>query len=362
MLRNIDIDLVYQPLIDGPPGGHEALYKQACSGDGQTVEHWRKTWIGNFKAAKDKFGSFEEKTFGQLYGINRYKPAIVIGSGPSLKNAIPHLKENQEMDNPLLTISCLHNFGYFQDEGIKIDYYLSLDSGGVVIDDVSESRNNDGDFYWAQTKGQKLIAYIASDPKLWDLWQGEIYLFNSLIPDQSIRNEFDRVEVMRHYISSGGNALGACMYTAKAVMGSNPIIYVGGDFCFSYDMKFHSYDSRYDEAGHVINWVDVMSMPRRTWPSYFNFKCWFDRIACTVPGDYINCSEGIMGAYREGNIKQYRYMDLHAALYPYKCSDVVEEQERKQLPEGGFEVLGTQNLRLAELFKNTKYEKPITLF
>lgn len=362
MLRKLDIDLQYAPLLDGPPPHYGDLYKTACAGDEVTIKTWRDTWIKNYTAARDRFGSFEEKSMGLLAGINQGKPAVVIGSGPSLKESLPELKENAKRGTgKVLTVSCLHNFGLFEDEDCHSDYYLSLDSGGVVIDDVSESRNKDGGFYWEQTKGKILLASIASDPKLFDLWQGELFLFNFLLPDQQLREEINKIERMSHYISAGGNALGACMYVAKAVMGSPQIIYVGADFCFDHDMKFHSYGTHYDNAGQTVPWRDVYSLPRRTWNSYLGFKFWFDHIACSVPGHWISCSEGIMGAYPEGIIRQFQYMPLKNALYPHKITEEVEV--------GNWVVNGanrslesTTRMNVKEFFKDSKQPLDITLF
>jgi hypothetical protein len=161
MLKTIEIDLIYQPLIDGPPQSQDQLYSQACSGDEVTVNTWREIWLRNYKAAKERFGSFGDKSIGQLHGINLNKPAIVLGSGPSLKENIDALKDNAQMKNPVLTVSCLHNFGYLEDEGIHADYYLSLDSGPIVVSDVSEGRKEKAEHYWEKTKGKKLLAYVA---------------------------------------------------------------------------------------------------------------------------------------------------------------------------------------------------------
>lgn len=372
MKRNVDIVLEYQPPIDLIPPNYGDIYKQACSGDKVTVETWRKTWVDHYRSAKDRFGNFAEKSYGQLFGINRHKPAIVIGSGPSLKYSLEALKTISERQNPLLMVSCLHNFGLFEDQGFHADYYLSLDSGGVVIDDVSESRNKDGGFYWEKTKGKKLLAYVASDPRLFDLWQGEIYLFNCLLPDMALREEIGKIERFSHYISSGGNALGACMYTAKAVMGSSEIIYVGADFCFDYDHKFHAYQTHYDNVdgkgiGTVIRWPDVFGNARATWPSYLNFKFWTDWVAMNVPGNWASASEGLLGAYPEGNLRRIKMAPLNLLTEHYRIAEEVDLGEFKyesgvQIPIMENGVHKKKSMKVEELFKDSKQPLDITLF
>lgn len=372
MRRTIDIELQYQQMIDTIPPQYGDVYRQSCSGDKVTVETWRPTWVKNYGLAKDRFGGFAEKSYGQLHGKNQHKPAIVIGSGPSLKHSLEALKANSQREHPVMTISCLHNFGLFEDQGFHADYYLSLDSGPIVIDDMTEGREKDSSHYWEQTKGKVLLAYVASDPKLFELWQGEIYLFNCLIPDLGLREEFNKIERFSHYISSGGNALGACMYTAKAVMGSSEIIYVGADFCFDYDHSFHSYKTHYDNVdgkgvGQVIRWPDVFGNSRSTWPSYFNFKLWMDWVSVNVPGSWASASEGLLGAYPEGNIRRFRYGTLSNLLEIYRISEQVDLAEFKfengvQIPVMENGVQKKKPFALSELFKDSRQPLDITLF
>lgn len=352
MLKTIDIDLVYQPTIDQPPITNQQMHSYACAADGPTIEHWEQTWYKNMKANKILVGSFGKHSIGKLYNKNQHKPAIVIGSGPSLKESLTGLKHNQALKNPLLTISCLHNLGYLVDNGIKVDYYMSLDAGKIVLDDISEGRDKDAKFYWEKTVNCKLLAYIGTDPELIKNWKGPIYYFNSMIPDQRVRDEIEKIEKFTHYVSSGGNALGACMYVAKAIMGSPTIMYVGADFCFSYDNQFHSYKTHYDELGSYVMHPDVFGIPRKTWQSYLNFKFWFDRIALTVPGEWISCSYGTLGAYLGGNIRHFKYMPLETALIPYKNTEYVK------LVENNVE----SRLDLEPFFSDTSYKTNIVFF
>lgn len=359
MLRTITYDFRLQPLISAPPPDAGDLYATACSGDKVTIDSWKDIWLKNYKASKDRFGSFKEYSFGKLHGINRHKPAIVIGSGPSLKNSIEALKENQAQPHPILTISCLHNLGYFEDEGIKPDYYLSLDSGEIVVSDVSEGRKKEAKEYWDATTDKTLIATVTSDPKLFELWKGKIYLFNTLIPDMGVRDQFNAIERFPHAISSGGNAGGACMYTAKAVMGSPTIMYVGIDMCFDYDAHtFHSYASpTYDKEGQSITWPDIFGVPRVTWRSYYNFAQWLSHIAMNVPGNWVSCSDGIVGAYKGGNLMHFEYLPLHFALEKYRVADRVTVCTKKVTGETSSEMI-----ELSELFGNYEYPNDIVLF
>jgi hypothetical protein len=373
MKKTITIDLLLQPPIEVPPPKYGDLYKIACSGDGVTIASWRETWLKNYQLTKDRYGEFASRSFGQLFGVNRHKPAIVIGSGSSLRNSIEALKDNRNQKNPVTTISCLHNFGYFEDEGCHSDYYLTLDSGPIVLTDVTEGRKNPPEYYWEKSKDHVLLCNVASDPVLLDKWQGKIYLFNTLIPDAGIRDEYAKIERFSHYISSGGNALGACMYTAKALMGSGEIIYVGADFCFDYDNHFHSYPTQYDNfkgggLGNTVRWPDIYGIPRITWPSYMNFAFWFNWVSLNIPGRWVSASEGIMGAFPEGNLTSFKYVSLKNALENYRIADTVQIAENRI--ENGVSIpvknedgsVKTKPLLLEEYFKDSKQPWDMTFF
>lgn len=359
MLKTLEIDLTYQALIDGPPAREGNLHNRAASNDNATVNAWKDIWVKHSQANKIRFGRFADHSIGKLYGINKMKPAIICGSGPSLKNSIEALKENALSETPLMVVSCLHNFGFFEDEGFHADYYLTLDSGTIVIDDVYEGRKEKPEFYWEKTKGKKLLATVMTDPKLFELWQGEIYLFNVSIPETETSQRLNEVERFTHYVSCGGNALGGVFYVAKSIFCSDTIHFVGADFCFDYNNQFHSYKTHYDTVGHYVTWPDVWGIKRKTWQSYLGFKFWFDWVVTNVPGNYVNCSDGLLGSYPEGNIRQMKYMTLSEALRPYRQMDWVIRQ-KVDVVSG--HVLERERLELKDFFQNPEYPIDLTFF
>jgi hypothetical protein len=324
MARKAEITLELQNYIEHPPVQPEQLYGNAAANDKVTVDAWRKIWVSNIRENKKRFGSFKEHGVGKLFNQWKLGPAIIAGSGPSLKVNGHLLKERAGI--PL--VSCLHNFHFFEDNGVEVDYYVSLDAGEVVVEEVSEGGKLTADEYWEKTKGKKLIAFIGTHPRLFEKWQGEIYLFNAQVPDESYRQEIEAIEPFHTYVSNGGNVLGACLYIAKGIFGANPIAFVGADFCFSYDKKFHGWDSKYDaHLGHVLRTVDIYGQKVVSWQSYINFKCWFDYIAVRVPGVWVNCTEGgTFGAYPEGNIMAVKQMDLKDFLGMYQISEHIRGQ------------------------------------
>lgn len=324
MIKTIEMDLEFQPVISGPPSSPSQLHAQACTGDAITVSTWRDTWINQTKENHRRFGPFKERGLGKYFNHLLHKPCIVVGSGPSLKNNVEWLKDTRGIP----VISCLHNYQFLEDRGIKPEFYVTLDAGPVTIEEVSEGGSKTPEEYFESTKDKKLIAFIGSNPLLIEKWKGEIIWYNAPIPDKEITDAMDAVEPFSTYVSSGGNVLGACFYIAKAVMGANPIVFVGADFSFSYTKKFHAWQSKYDKSiGQVMRATDVFGNRVCTWSSYYNFKCWFESRVCSVPGIYINATEGgIFGSYPEGNIMQIRQMALEDVIAMYSLSDHVREQ------------------------------------
>jgi hypothetical protein len=307
-LKKAEVYLNYQPIMEGPPVTPKQLYTQSCSNDEVTISTWKDIWVNQTQENKKHFGSFADRGIGKHWNKFRHQPVIVAGSGPSLKGNAAQLKDRGDI--PL--ISCLHNFHYLEDLGAKPDFYVTLDAGPVTIEEVTEGGTRSADEYWALTKDRKLLAFIGSHPDLLKKWQGEVYFFNAPIPGEGVAQKIAEIEPFYQFVSSGGNVLGASVYIAKSFLGAGPIIYVGADFCFSYDHKFHAWGSKYDkELGHCVQLYDVYGIPRLTWQSYANFKGWFEYVAMQVPGIWINASEGgCLGSYAGGNIAALRYMDL----------------------------------------------------
>lgn len=326
MTRVAEIVLDYQNYIDGPPMQKEQLFSNACSNDAVTIKSWYETWISNIKANKETLGSFSDHSLGKLHRKHKYGTAICVGSGPSLSYNAKHL----EKKGSLPVISCLHNFHFMEDNDIGADYYVSLDAGPIVITEVAEGGSRTPEEYWELTKDRVLIAYIGSHPDLFKKWKGKVYVFNAPVPDDNYVKAVDAIEPFNVYVSNGGNVLGACLYISKAFFGVDRVAMLGSDFCFGYDKKsFHPWKSSYDIAGPgiVVPMTDVFGIKVPSWPSYRNFKYFFDYLSLQIPGQWmVNCSEGgCLGSYAEGNIKSIIQMPLCEFLAQQNmCEDIRE--------------------------------------
>jgi len=317
--REVNLKLEYQNYMEAPPVAPKQLFNAACSNDEITIDSWRDTWIKQVKACKKKFGSFADHSVGKLFQSKKHLPVILAGSGPSIAYNVDELKRRGD----ITLVSCLHNYHFFEDRGIKPDYYVTLDAGPVVLEEVSEGGTKTPEEYWESTKDKTLIAFIGSHPELFEKWQGKVYLFNAPVPDQAYLSALEAEEKFSVYLSTGGNVLGACLYFARGILGCGHVAFIGADFSFGYDRRFHGWNSKYDKnIGHAVSATDVFGNRVLTWQSYYNFKNWFDWVALTVPGVYSNCTEGgIFGAYQGGNLMAIKQEPLSAFIDTYELSE-----------------------------------------
>jgi Protein of unknown function DUF115 len=318
-------DLMYQATLDTPPVTKESLYQQACMGDDPTIKTFKTVWIDHFRKNSAKY-DFNANCVMNDYKKWAYKPVVCAGSGPSLRKNASLLKDRNEIG----LVACLHSFAYLEDLGTPADYYITLDSQEITIGEAVQGGKKDEDYYWNLTKDRTLVAALVTNPKLLEKWQGRVLWFNTIVPDDEYMTAVNKIG-FHMYFNVGGNALGACYYMARAVLGACPIAFIGADFSFSQKKKFHAWDSPYDQQfTGVIPAVDVFGNRCFTWPSYYNFAKWFEFIAMGGQGNNMhmmyNCTEGgILGSYPNGNLRNVQQMSLAEFLHCFNQHKTLEK-------------------------------------
>jgi hypothetical protein len=319
------------------------MFERSCSADKSTVNNWKEKWLKHLKANSEKF-DFVNNSAMLDYGKYSYRPVICAGSGPSLKKNIKVLSKDKP--DQIGLVSCLHNFAFFVDHGIKCDGFVNLDAGEITIPEVSQGGKQSEQYYWDATKDYTLLATTVSLPELVNRWQGRILWFDCPVPDGSYMDERQKIcGNFQLFYNVGGNALGAVYYHARAVLGGMPIVFIGADFSFDYTHKFHSWDSPYDQQfSGVVPCTDVFGNRVYSWQSYVNFANWF--MAQSMGGNgnnpsiFINCTEGgIMGSFPHGNIRSIQQMALadlfamynHHKIMPSLIHDSFEPSRAKLL-------------------------------
>ena len=322
-------DLCFQPTIDVPPMSNAQLYGQACSSDAITIESFIGPWLEHLAYITKKYDVKANSVMSD-FGKWAYKPMVCGGSGPSLKKNAMLMKDRDQIG----FVSCLHSFGYLEDLGCPADYYVTLDSQELTIGEAISGGTRDEKYYWDLTKDRTLVSCIVANPKLLEKWQGRILFYNTVIPDQRYMDATEKIK-FNCYFNTGGNALGACYYMARAISGATPIAMIGADFSFSSKKKFHAWDSSYDKMfSGVIPVTDIFGNRVYTWQSYFNFSKWFEFIALGGRGGhptlFYNCTEGgILGAYPNGNLRQIVQLPLSHFLHAYNHHKTQKEMQNQ---------------------------------
>ncbi len=319
----VEMKLQFQQACE-PQVPQESLYQQAISNDNVTINTWRDQWLIQ---AQENEAEFEcsKNTVMSEHNKFKYQPGIIAGSGPSLRKNAHELKNR----GTISLVSCCHNFGYFVDNDIHPEYYLQLDAGHITVDELGQGGKREREFYWEATKNCTLIASTVINPTFARKWKGKILWYSTPLPDEGLFNKLQEASPTKIFFQTGGNALGAAYYMSRAILGCTPSVFVGADFSFGYDHKFHPFDSPYDSKfSGVMPKTDVYGNRVATWPSYSNFADWFlfqsQGGRGQNPTFFINCTEGgILGASPQGNINTIKQMTLKALIFSYQMSSTL---------------------------------------
>jgi len=183
------------------------------------MQGWLHRWVSN---TATNYGSKllgEEENFANLFMAHKNKPALITGSGPSLEDTIPHIKN---FDG--LVISTNSSMSLLMKNGIKPDYVHIFDGqykperiGNLPIDDVT------------------LICATFVLPEMVKFWKtkGKVYGFSAFDPEEVWFKKY-MWYLYRDYVgiptsgSVGPNAIRLAAY-----MGCNPIILTGLDQTFT---------------------------------------------------------------------------------------------------------------------------------
>jgi len=335
----IPMKLMFQGYTDHPPVPAESLYQTSTKNDRVTIDHWFDTWLKHIRINNEMYSIAENSAISE-HSKYMYRPGIIAGSGPSLKKNVDILAKEKPDEIPLT--SCLHNYAYFRDHNVHTEYWINLDAGPITIDEFSQGGTKPEQYYWDSTEDQTLVACCVSNPDLIKRWKGRILWFASPVPDKRYQEKFDKITKLNLYYNLGGNALGACLYHTRAILGTMPIVFIGADFAFDYTHKFHSFDTPYDKQFQgVVPCTDIFGNRVFTWPSYRGFANWFMYQAMGGVGKHpiqvINCTEGgIFGSFPTGNIRQVQQMalrDWFAGIKHFRITPQLCEKRRQGQPE-----------------------------
>jgi hypothetical protein len=182
----VQMKLTFQNTIDFPPVPKNDLHGMSTRNDAVTVEAWRKTWLDQLKKNVEKYDVANNSTISES-GKFSCRPVICAGSGPSLKKNVKVLASLKP--DGIGLVSCLHNFAFFLDNGVKTDYFVTLDAGPITIPELSQGGKQPEEYYWEATKDYTLIASLVSHTDLVSRWKGKILWFDAPVPDEAYTKE-----------------------------------------------------------------------------------------------------------------------------------------------------------------------------
>lgn len=191
----------------------------------------------------------------------RDKPALVVGAGPSLNDAIPLLKDVLDR---FVIISTGTALTPLREAGIKPDLVMAVDASYLVQRQFTTPCD---DLFFV---GSTIVC-----PEVPGRFKGEFYtLLESNPIDQWIRS----VSTVDGDLMAGGTVTACAMHLAKQ-MGCNPVLTVGLDLAYGSDGCSHAsgtmYHGRKVAQNHLTpvpgNWEETVYTTRQ-------FSCYIDLI------------------------------------------------------------------------------------
>ena len=261
---------------------------------------WFETLIGNLPFMIDA-------TPADLYE-QQYKdiPAIIVSAGPSLEKNVDQLKE---LNDQMLIISGGRTLKGLIDKGIKPNLLVAIDP-------------NDSSYEIAKGYIEKLerplLFFECTNEKLVMNHKGE-KIFSShmaFINKVAGRN-------LKIIPSSGSVAHSMTSYVA--IMGCNPIVFIGQDLAYTNEKSYSSISEnrdgswKFDDVKRTDDiWVDSVDGGKvRTSLAFNTFRIGFEEIIESHPNiTFINATEG--GARISGTIE----MKLSDAIEKYKVEKI----------------------------------------
>jgi len=267
-------------------------------------KRWYPTWIHNgmenYQTIKKDFSKKNCCITSHPRPMNR--PAIIIGSGPSLDEAAPLLKDwKHPIFSPTSALFSILRWGR------KPDYACAFDSLWSLYEDFKFKK-----YSW---EGTTLITHPNAEPKLLEAWKWNKYYFRRMFQG----HEFFELTfpMMFPWIKIGFRFTGCVVNNAVSIasfLGFSPIFLVGVDFGWKDKKNTKSTTWEETKDGWVMQPNIPMSDTRKcieyrngtfTHPEYISFKRGLlGIINSEMETDFVNCSNGLVDELAEANIEE----------------------------------------------------------
>ena len=245
------------------------------------------------------------------------KPALVIGAGPSLNDAIPFLKNLQDQ---FVIISTGTALAPLRKAGIKPDLVMAVDASHLVEKQFTVPCE---DLFFV---GATIVC-----PQVPGRFKGEFY---SLLDSNPIDQWVKSISETEGRLMAGGTVTACGMHLAN-LMGCNPVVTVGLDLAYANDGCSHAsgtmYHGRKVEQNHLNpvpgNWVETVYTTRQ-------FSCYIDLIKNYVRDmPHIRFVNVTNGGARIGVMEVYKVDQLPAlAGDAFNAYEMIEQLHGSNVP------------------------------
>jgi hypothetical protein len=214
---------------------HEETKDRKISNNEITIAHWLPTWI-NYAVENRPFIKALAKKLKKdlIHGTGTYQnvcissivkrpmvPALIVGSGPSLDDMLPYIKEF-----PGVVICGATNARTVAASGRNPDYICCLDSNG----DTWKAMGAHG-YDWGETM---LITHPSISPDILKNWKGPVRFFR---PMQMGHPFFDDIYPKMYDFIDFGLVNAGCTVNTECeiatLLGCTPMVIAGVDFGFT---------------------------------------------------------------------------------------------------------------------------------
>jgi len=274
---------------------------------GRIEELWGVNFITNVE--KNNFSKPNVKSLRYLINTLdvklKQKPVILVGAGPSLDNTIEKLK--QYKDKLIIIATDVVAPTLCNRYNVKPDFICTVDPHNTIPKILAE----------VDCK-IPLIAPITVNPLLFDIYKGNIYLFN-MIDENKVKNEllntFNIKAPQMSYIYNSLFVGGTCLQFAT-ILKPETVFLMGYDLAFTDDkvycegvledrFKYSSYETKEEFSNKLLS-TSILTNNIKTSKLFKIYEQMFMRLVSSCKTKVVNCSgAGILTKIECNDIELY---------------------------------------------------------
>ena len=187
---------------------------------------------------------------GELTGLFKDTPFILVGAGPSLDESIDFLKEVQ---NRAIIVTSNSPFRKLINSGIKPHLVLTADP-------LSPTMNG---FRNVDVGNIPLACPFSAYPEIVKLFSGRIISWVTFSPIVDLLKDFLGKDPGTPIMEQG--TVSGCVLDLSRVLGCKKVLFIGQDMCVRKDGKYYTDDSHYSDYGdHFSSKLDGHRLPGNT--------------------------------------------------------------------------------------------------